>query len=82
MATSWNLKQAKDHLSAIVDKALAGEPQEIVRRGDPPVVVIAKASLASTRKKRGSILQALTKYEDLDFEIPIDRTDHRKPPKL
>lgn len=80
MATRWNLKQAKDHLSAIVDRALDGEAQEIVRRGDPPVVVIAKSAIAAP--ERGSVLAVLTKYGDVQFEIPADRKSRRKAPRL
>jgi prevent-host-death family protein len=77
---TWTLKQAKDHLSAILDRVLAGEAQEIVRRGDPPVLVIAKSAVAP--RKRGSILAALTKHADIEFEIPADRKSRRSVPKL
>ncbi|HET9030154.1 MAG TPA: type II toxin-antitoxin system Phd/YefM family antitoxin [Candidatus Aquilonibacter sp.] len=79
MAT-WTLKQAKDHLSAIVDRALAGEAQEIVRRGDEPVMVIAKSAVAPPA--RGSILSALIKHSELEFDIPSDRATRRCAPKL
>jgi prevent-host-death family protein len=79
MAT-WTLKQAKDHLSAILDRVLAGEAQEIVRRGDPPVVIIAKSAIAP-RKPR-SVLAALTKYSDIKLEIPEDRKSRRSVPEL
>jgi prevent-host-death family protein len=79
MAT-WTLKQAKDHLSAILDRVLAGETQEIVRRGDPPVLLIAKSAVAP--RKRGSVLTALTKYADVEFDIPTNRKSRREPPPL
>ena len=78
MAT-WTLKQAKDHLSAILDRVLAGEIHEIVRRGDPPVLLIAKS--AASPRERGSVLAALTKYADADFDIPTDRKSRRLAPK-
>jgi prevent-host-death family protein len=79
MAT-WTLKQAKDQLSTILDRVLAGEAQEIVRRGDPPVLIIAKSALASP--ECGSVLAALTKYRDIELEIPVDRTSRRRVPKF
>lgn len=79
MAT-WTLKQAKDHLSAILDRVLAGETQEIVRRGDPPVLLIAKS--AARPPERGSVLAALTKYADIEFDIPTNRKSRRNAPKL
>ena len=38
---SWQLQDAKNRFSAVVDAALAGEHQEVTRRGRPVVVVIA-----------------------------------------
>jgi len=76
---AWTLKQAKDHLSTIVDRALAGEAQEIVRRGDPPVVVIAKSALPL--RTRGSVLAALTKYSDVPLDIQTNRKSRRSAAK-
>ena len=36
----WTLQDAKARFSALVDAALAGEPQEVTRRGRPAVVVV------------------------------------------
>ena len=36
----WTLQDAKARFSAVVDAALAGEPQEVTRRGKPAVVVV------------------------------------------
>ena len=37
----WSLQDAKNKFSAVVDAALAGEPQRVTRRGQPAVVVLA-----------------------------------------
>ena len=37
----WSLQDAKNRFSAVVNAALAGEPQRVTRRGQPAVVVIA-----------------------------------------
>ncbi len=37
----WPLQDAKNKFSAVVDAALAGEPQRVPRRGRPAVVVLA-----------------------------------------
>ena len=39
--TDWPLQDAKNRLSAVVDAALAGDPQRVTRRGKPAVVVLA-----------------------------------------
>ena len=37
----WPLQDAKNRFSAVVDAALAGNPQEVTRRGKPAVVVLS-----------------------------------------
>lgn len=54
----WNLQDAKNRFSAVVDAALAGQPQEVMRRGKPAVVVLSAADyarmLADSQSQRGS----------------------------
>ena len=38
----WQLQDAKNRFSAVVDAALSGEPQHVTRRGRPAVVVLAE----------------------------------------
>ncbi len=38
---AWPLQDAKNKFSALVNAALAGEPQHVTRRGQPAVVVLA-----------------------------------------
>ena len=40
-AQLWQLQDAKNRFSAVVDAALGGEPQHVTRRGQPVVVVVA-----------------------------------------
>jgi antitoxin Phd len=40
--TTWTLARAKHHLSEIVRRALAHEPQLVTREGQEAVVVVAK----------------------------------------
>ena len=39
--TEWQLQDAKNRFSAVVEAALAGDPQRVTRRGKPAVVVMA-----------------------------------------
>ena len=39
--TEWPLQDAKNRFSALVNAAIAGEPQHVTRRGEPAVVVLA-----------------------------------------
>ncbi|WP_419916833.1 type II toxin-antitoxin system prevent-host-death family antitoxin [Candidatus Poriferisodalis sp.] len=40
-AQMWQLQDAKNRFSAVVEAALGGEPQHVTRRGQPVVVVVA-----------------------------------------
>ena len=37
----WQLQDAKNRFSALVDAALLGKPQRVTRRGQPVVVVVS-----------------------------------------
>lgn len=37
----WSVQDAKNRFSAVVDAALAGQPQEVTLCGKPPVVVLS-----------------------------------------
>jgi prevent-host-death family protein len=64
-----NLAEAKAKLSALVDRAAAGEPQVILRRGKP----VAKIVAIETTKKRIDIerLRALTRNMPITEEVVV-----------
>ena len=78
--TMWSLQDAKNRFSAVVDAALAGEPQEVTRRGRPAVVVLSAAEyariLAEARGSRGSFAQHLLNQPRGELE------DERAPARL
>ena len=39
---TWNLSEAKNKLSALIDQALQGKPQRVTRRGKKAVIVVAE----------------------------------------
>lgn len=41
MATAWQLQEAKNRFSEVVEEALSAGPQTVTRRGEPVVVVVA-----------------------------------------
>ncbi|SMO42852.1 type II toxin-antitoxin system Phd/YefM family antitoxin [Paracoccus laeviglucosivorans] len=62
----WTLQDAKNRFSAVVDAALAGQPQEVTRRGKPAVVVLSAAEYARMRdaaaENRGSFISHLLNF--------------------
>ena len=47
---SWQLQEAKNRLSAVVNAAIGGQPQQVTRRGEPVVVVIAAEDYERLRR--------------------------------
>ena len=41
MSTAWQLQDAKNRFSEMVEEALQSGPQTVTRRGEPVVVVVA-----------------------------------------
>lgn len=73
----WSLQDAKNRFSAVVDAALAGQPQEVSRRGKPAVVVLSVAEyrrmLAGAVQRRESFAAHLMGFpgrEAAATEIP------------
>lgn len=68
----WNLQDAKNRFSALVEAALAGRPQEVTRRGQPAVVVVSAAEyhrlVADAAKARGSFADHLLQFPTADLD--------------
>lgn len=73
--TEWPLQDAKNKFSALVNAALAGEPQHVTRRGQSAVVVLAAEEYARLRKMEKSDAPTLGK---LLLEIPQDDQDFER----
>lgn len=78
----WSLQDAKNRFSAVVDAALAGQPQEVTRRGQPAVVVVSAAEyarlLAVAGARRESFAQHLLAFPgDLPGDVTGDVTGPR-----
>jgi len=79
MAKTWNLSTAKAGLSALVDRALRGEPQRIERRGEAVIVVAAPAYEKMARPHR-SLLELFSAHPEIEIDLEVDRsqTDKRE----
>ena len=65
----WALQDAKNKFSALVNAALAGEPQRVTRRGQPAVVVLASEEYERLRRMEKS---SAPTFGELLLEIPQD----------
>ena len=67
--TEWPLQDAKNRFSALVNAALAGEPQHVTRRVEPAVVVLAADKYERLRRMERA--DAPT-FAEVLLEIPQD----------
>ena len=82
--TTWQLQDAKNRFSAVVDAALTGEPQQVTRRGKPVVVVVSFEEYQRLRKSDAENapsfvdhLLAIPRGSDDDgFELPSRTRDY------
>lgn len=83
LMASWQLQDAKNRFSAVVNAALAGEPQQVTRRGEPVVVVVSVDEYERLRKGKPEDaptfvehLLAIPQGGDFDFErLPLKPRD-------
>lgn len=72
----WNLQDAKNRFSAVVEAALGGEPQHVNRRGQPAVVVVSATQYERLRRSAGRAETSFTEHLLAFPEGPeIERTE-------
>lgn len=71
---SWNLQDAKARLSELVDRCIVGEPQVILRRGQPAVVVLPFSEYERHVGPHESLLSFLQRSPLRDAGVKIERS--------
>jgi antitoxin Phd len=70
----WQLHEAKNKLSHLVDMAVSGEPQCVTRRGKDIAVIISMEEYLKNKNPKMDLKQLLLnnspECEDVDFERP------------
>lgn len=69
----WQLQEAKNQLSQVVENALTVQPQVITRHGKDAVVVVSMAEWTRSGASRRKLVDVLRECPVQDFEIPMDR---------
>ena len=67
--STWSLQDAKNRFSAVVDAALAGEPQWVSRRGKPVSVVLSAEDYERLHRLEQA---AAPTFSGLLLELPQD----------
>lgn len=78
MKCTWQLQEAKNQLSTVVENALTKGPQTITRHGEPAVVVVAAADFKKSKARKKSILELFEPLRGLALEIKRDKSLSRK----
>ena len=70
----WQLQDAKNRLSEVVEIALAQGPQTITRRGKPVVVVVPFQQYSRMARPRTSLVEFLRNSPLRGLELSIERS--------
>ncbi len=70
---TFNIHEAKTHLSRLVDQAAKGEPFVIAKAGTPLVKVVALTAPESSQMKRRGFMEGQISVPD-DFDV-MGRTE-------
>ncbi len=74
----WQLAEAKNRFSEVVDRAISEGPQHVSRRGEPAVVVLSEAEYQALRGPKKSFIEHLLDVPDLsDIDITRDESPMR-----
>lgn len=70
---TWQLQDAKAHLSDLVKKASSGKPQEITLRGKPVVVVLSAQQYEKLKQPKQSLVKFLRQSPLIGLNLNIER---------
>ncbi len=68
MKATWQLQEAKNQFSTVVDKALHEGAQTITRHGEPTVVILAIKDYQKLKPQR-KMADLFRKFRGLDLKI-------------
>jgi len=70
---TWQLQDAKAHLSELVKNASSGSPQEITLRGKPAVVVLSTQQYEKLKQPKPSLINFLRQSPLIGLDIEFER---------
>jgi antitoxin Phd len=77
MKNTWQLQDAKNRLSVLVDDAMSKGPETITRHGKPAVVVISVDEFKTTKARKKSILELFEPIRGLNLDLERDKSLNR-----
>jgi antitoxin Phd len=73
VAKSWQLQEAKNRFSTVVEKALTDGYQVVTRHGEPAVVVMSMEEYRKLKPQKQSLVEFLAKSPLRDLGAPPKR---------
>ncbi|MBA2655501.1 MAG: type II toxin-antitoxin system Phd/YefM family antitoxin [Tatlockia sp.] len=70
---TWQLQDAKAHLSELVKKASSGAPQEITLRGKPAVVVLSMRQYEKLKQPKQKLIPFLRQSPLVGIDVEPER---------
>ncbi len=71
--TVWQLQEAKNRFSEVVNRALTEGPQTVTRHGEEIVVVLSKAEYNRLKKSQTSLLEFFRQSPLVGVELELER---------
>jgi antitoxin Phd len=68
MKATWQLQEAKNQFSTVVDKAIHEGAQTITRHGEPAVVILAMKDYQKLKPQK-KVSELFRKFRGLDLKI-------------
>ena len=80
MKSTWQLQEAKNRLSELVELAIHQGYQTITRHGEPAVVVVAFRDFQRWRRRQISLVEFLRKspLQGVELDLRRDQSPPRK----
>lgn len=74
MSTStWQLQEAKNRFSEVVDRALSEGPQRVTRRGQEVVVILSIEEYTKLQKSKSNLLEFFRNSPLVGVELDLER---------
>jgi antitoxin Phd len=82
MPRSWQIQEAKNKLSEVVEEAIENGPQILTRRGEEVAVVLSLSEYRKLKKKQTSLSEFFRQSPLEDLDLERDRSPVRPGPEL
>ncbi len=74
MNAQWQLQEAKNRFSEVVDQALAHGPQIVTRHGREVAVIVSADEFRRLKQPKGSLLKCLQVPAEYAVELDVTRS--------